>query len=88
LNETDFWKLSPRQTHRTLAARVRMLERGHNERAWLAWHMASLQRSKHLPALAKLQIKHPKPKRRQTWQEQLAIARQWVALGIGKIIGE
>lgn len=43
----------------------------------LAWHTAALVRSKKLPALRKLLIRHrPAP---QTWQEQLAIAKMWTA---------
>lgn len=68
---------------RAAKAREAILIRQHNERAWLAWHIAGLQRSKKLPDLARLQ--HKEPRRPQTWQEQLAIAHMWAARGAGII---
>lgn len=45
-------------------------------RAWLAWHIVALDRSKRLPPLKTL-LGHDKPERKaQTWQEQALIARQ------------
>lgn len=49
----------------------------HNARAWLAWHMAALQRSKKMPPLKTMMWREKK--RRQTWQEQLHIAQLWQA---------
>lgn len=46
------------------------MEREHNDRAWLAYHVAALQRMKKPPRLNTLLIKR---KRRQTWQEQFNI---------------
>jgi len=45
--------------------------REHNNRAWLAWHIAALSRAKKLPALKSLYTRD-KP-RVQTWQEQFAV---------------
>ncbi|MGE4339148.1 MAG: hypothetical protein AB7E55_24710 [Pigmentiphaga sp.] len=52
--------------------------REHNDRAWLAWHVAALQRADKLPKLKTLlhREKSQAPQRK-SWQEQLAIARQW-----------
>jgi len=47
------------------------LKREHDERAWLAWHTAALYRMKKMPPLKDL-LTGAKPKRRKTWQEQLA----------------
>lgn len=52
--------------------------REYNDRAWLAWHTAALPNMKRMPSLRDLLHKE-KPLRRQTWEEQLAIARQWNA---------
>jgi hypothetical protein len=61
-----------------LAARQNVLIRRHNELAWLAWHTASLMREKRMTRLDKMQVKRkvvrkPKPKPRQSWEEQFAI---------------
>lgn len=50
------------------------LDREHNERAWLVWHMAVLPRQKRIPPLKKLQIQ-PRRKKRQTPAEQKAALR-------------
>lgn len=80
LDPAQFW----RSTFREVAACIE--ERGeadrleHNDRAWMAWHIAALSRMKKLPKLAELLIKPRKaqPVRPQTWQEQQAIWMQWV----------
>ncbi|HEU4986862.1 MAG TPA: hypothetical protein VFT89_07335 [Rhizobiaceae bacterium] len=49
--------------------------------AWLAWHTAALGRVKKFPKLKDvLPTKGRKPERRQTIDEQIAIARQWTAV--------
>lgn len=53
--------------------------RQHNERAWLAWHIAALPLLKRFPKLEKLQLRTGK-KTRQTWQEQLAVMDRWAAV--------
>lgn len=57
-------------------ARIR---REHNERAWLAWHVEALARTKKLPKLESMMMQD-KPKRRQTVDEQIAVARAWAAV--------
>jgi len=53
----------------------------HNGRAWLAWNIVALDRARRMPALKSLQIDADGPgRRRQTWQEQRAIARQLAGL--------
>ncbi|MNF18214.1 hypothetical protein D3C80_2221550 [compost metagenome] len=52
----------------------------HNDRAWLAWHIEALSRQKKLPRLKELTHDAPKgPRRRQTMEEQIAIAEAWTA---------
>lgn len=55
------------------------LVREQNERAWLAWHVAAMTRTKTMPKLKDM-IVSGKPKTRQNWQAQLAIAHQWAAV--------
>lgn len=54
------------------------LVREHNQHAWLAWHIAALQRSKRLPKLKTLLAKQ-QSHRRTNWQQQMAVMDQWVA---------
>lgn len=51
--------------------------REHNQRAWLAWHIAALQRAKRLPKLKTLLAKSAS-RSRLTWQQQMAVMDQWV----------
>lgn len=48
----------------------------HNGRAWLAWNIVAIDRARKMPTLKQLMIDPDRAARRQTWQEQLAIARQ------------
>jgi hypothetical protein len=57
--------------------KTKALRREHNSRAWLAWHIAALQRTKKLPTLRSMLAKE-KP-RAQSWQEQIEIMRQYAA---------
>lgn len=61
----------------TIATAVRRRQaQAHNDRAWLAWNIAALTRVQKMPPLKSLQIDpSADAPRRQTWQEQLAIAR-------------
>lgn len=78
-DEALFWASTPRQivTHFTAAARRR--QREHNDRAWHAWTVAALGRVKKMPKLDTLLAKPQTPRRRQTWEEQLAIMQAWSA---------
>lgn len=55
------------------------MEREHNDRMSLAWHIAALPRTKRFPKLEKLLVKQTATRKRQTWQQQLAIMDMWVA---------
>lgn len=54
-------------------------EHEQNGRAWLAWHTAFLPYAKKKPRLRDLLVSRPKP-RKQSADEQIAIARQWTAI--------
>jgi len=62
-----------------LDAAARRLEREHNDRAWLAWHIVAMDRAKRLPKLKTLLAKST-TRSRQSWQEQLRIMDMWVAV--------
>lgn len=79
MSEDEFWRKTPRQVVRAFDAQNKILMREHNERAWLAWHIAALPRSKKLPKLEKMLLRTGK-KTRQTWQEDLAAMDRWVAV--------
>jgi hypothetical protein len=73
-----FWRLTLREVENILKGLVQRQTRYHNEIAWAAWHTAALQRSKKLPKLKSLMLTGDvAPKRRQTVEEQIAIAVQW-----------
>lgn len=60
-----------------MAGANRRLVREHNTAAWMVWHIEGLARSKRLPKLKSLLVSDGKPARKQTWQEQKAIAMMW-----------
>lgn len=76
-----FWSLTLRVIGVILDASVSRMHKEHNDRAWLAWHIEALARQKKLPKLKSLLIDAAaaKPKRRQTVEEQIAIAHRWTA---------
>lgn len=51
-------------------------EREYKKLAWLAWHTASLQRTKKMPRLERL-MRTNKKNAPQTWEEQLVIMSEW-----------
>jgi hypothetical protein len=71
----EFWESTPREAEARIRGAVMRLEREHDGRAWLAWHTAYLPSAKRRPKLKDLMTKR-KP-RRQTVEEQIAIAKQW-----------
>lgn len=77
-DQSQFWQLTPRLVFLTIEAAARRLEREHNDRAWLAWHVAALTRVKKMPKLQSLTVKRRR-RRPQTWQEQLAICKMITA---------
>ena len=68
LDPDRFWRLTPKQIKQEMEARLNVLQREHNERAWVAWHIAALSRQKTLPKLSKLQVRVGE-KARQTPKE-------------------
>jgi hypothetical protein len=73
-----FWDITPRELKLLSEATARRFEREHNARAWLAWHIAALQRMKKLPDLKRMTMKNTS-RPRQTWRQQLAIMTEWAA---------
>lgn len=65
----------------------REAENAHQDRAWLAWTMAALQRSKRLPSLADVTGKKKRaPKRRVASADALlTMAHMWTAATGGKM---
>lgn len=80
-----FWRLTLREIGAVLGGATQRLTREHNDRAWLAWHTAFLnayapEKSRKFWKLKDLlHGAGQKPKRRQTVEEQIAIAQAWTA---------
>ena len=55
------------------------MEREHNSRAWLAWHIEVLHRAKRLPRLDRLTIKSKGKRGVQSWQQQAHVMAAWSA---------
>ncbi len=51
MSVAEFWALTPRELGAVLDAARWRLQREHERDAWLAWHIAALQRVKRLPDL-------------------------------------
>jgi hypothetical protein len=77
LDPGQYWDLTPRELSLRMDGAKKVLIREYNERAWLAYHTAFLPRMKRPPDFKKLLYKATVTKRRQTWQEQLHIAKLW-----------
>jgi len=74
-----FWQLTFRETQAIIDGSANRLKREHDDRAWLVWHIEALHRMKRLPKLKTL-LHNAKPeKKRQTIEEQIAMARMWTA---------
>lgn len=88
LSEDAFWRSTPRQIVRTFRAHSLRQQRDHNDRAWLAWHVAFLTRvePKKFPKLEKLLARAPVGRRKpQTAQQQQAImTAMFTAMAAGK----
>ncbi|NOV15873.1 hypothetical protein E5S70_07200 [Ensifer adhaerens] len=77
---SHFWRLTLREIGVILDGAVDRMKSQHDERAWLAWHIEALARTKKLPKLKDLTHGASKgPRRRQTVEEQIAIAEAWTA---------
>lgn len=48
-------------------------------RAWLAWHIEALARTKKLPSLKDMQSGRPRAKRKMTPEEMISMAHLWTA---------
>lgn len=72
-----FWTLTPRELAVHMEGAGARLRHEHNARAWLAWHIEALSRTKRLPKLKDLTIQPKANKRPQSWEEQLRIANLW-----------
>lgn len=64
----------------TVSDRAAVLRREHNDRAWLAWHIAALPKAKRLPSLQSLLAPPERKLQATTWQQQHAVMQQWVAV--------
>ena len=62
LDPSRFWHLTPREASTIMKGASKRLIREQNQTAWLAWHIAALERAKKLPKLETLLIK---PKRKE-----------------------
>ena len=74
-----FWSMTPRETYGLIQADTWRRDQAQRGRAWLAWHIAALQRVKRFPSLARLMGHRPKAlspdemaKRRAEFQEMTA----------------
>lgn len=70
-----FWKLTPAEIAREIAATLKRLTREQDDRAWLAWHIAALGRFKKMPKLHEMQSgkrRRAASGRRQSSEIQLA----------------
>lgn len=72
-----FWRLTLREMHVILKGCGERLDREHNANAWLAWHVAALQRAKKFPPLKEMQIRKHRRVRQKTPDEMIAIAHLW-----------
>lgn len=69
-----------------IPARGKIIERRHNDRMSLAWHIAALMRQKKLPKLEKL-LHRQRSNKPQTPEEMLSIVKMLNAASGGKVIG-
>jgi hypothetical protein len=73
----SFWDQTIRTLSIAMHGKLRAARRDYNYRAWLAWHIVALQRTKKLPKLKSLYAREkPRP---QSWQEQSMIMQSWAA---------
>ncbi len=79
----SFWEQTARTVQLTFDAGAERLGREHNDRAWMAWHVAALQRSKKFPQLSKLLVQRRK---QDNWRKQVEGLKNWVIATGGKVI--
>ena len=80
----SFWDQTPRTLLLTFEAHNDSYIKEHNEWAWIAWHIASMQRAKKIPPLSKLQIR--KTMVPKTMEEQIEGLKNWVIASGGTVI--
>lgn len=73
------WRLTLREIGFIFEGVSSRMNREHNDRAWAVWHIEALARVKKLPKLADMTVGTTKKSRRQTADEQIAIAHMWTA---------
>lgn len=79
----SFWDQTIRTMSIAMNGKLRAARREHNQRAWLAWHVAALQRAKKLPTLKSMLARdRPRP---QSWQQQSTIMQSWAVAHNGKL---
>lgn len=79
-----FWRSTPRIVKICLDGAADRLRAEQNGRAWLAWHVEALSRSKKLPELDRLMVCVSGVKK-QAPDEMRAIIKTWVAANGGEI---
>jgi hypothetical protein len=80
LDPDSFWSKTPREVALILEEkRAGQVSRHNNQTAWLAHTIALLIRLKKLPKLQTLYATRVAARKRQHWQEQLAVMRMWIA---------
>jgi hypothetical protein len=80
-----FWDQTPHTLSLAFEAANENLRMAHNDRAWLAWHIAGLQRVKRIPTLTSLQVAR-RPMAQPKLDEQIEGLKNWVRATGGKII--
>lgn len=86
-----FWRLVPREIALILDGVSERRIHEHNERAWMAWQTSRLTayappKQRQFPKLDTLTVdRKGKTKRRQTADEQIAIAQQWTVVTSGRV---
>jgi hypothetical protein len=70
--------LTPQEIALCINAAAQRQKLDRNRDAWLAWHIEALHRMKKLPKL-KAMLTDSGQKQAQSWEEQYAIAQQWIA---------
>lgn len=77
LDPAHYWGLTYRETQAIIDGAAARLRREQDDRAWLAWHVEALHRTKKLPKLK--DMLRGKSSRRKTPEEMIAIAHRWTA---------
>jgi hypothetical protein len=70
---------------RRLKGKSAQFRREHNERAWLAYHIAGLHRTRKMPPIRRLMLRD-RDRAPQTLQQMKGSAAQWTTLLGGTIL--